>query len=458
MKAGFMDTVTTASETPAKPPAGRLSRDEVQAFKARDNVTNLRYIAGIYVVIAAAIASGVWACETYLNGGIGFAALAPIVAIAVLAIGASQHQLGAVIHEGTHYTLFSNRTFNELASDYLGGFPIYTSTQSYRLHHFAHHQFVNDPDRDPIATQASETGHWLDFPVTHVQLVKGFVRLIHPLNLMRYMISRAKHSALPQGTNPFFDADHAANPWAIHVGILFAVGLPVVMVPLILLHQQIAALAFLAAAWCAMVVFYLVLPDEQWPRARITPTISDRATIIGRMSYLGFIYGALTVVEFTTGVGAWGYYGLFWILPLFTAFPIFMVLREWIQHGNADRGRLTNSRVFLVDPVSRYAVFPLGMDYHLPHHLYASVPHYKLKALHEALLRDPEYAEKGQVVEGWIGASRSGEPSIVKVLGPDYAVKGDEIHIDEATAEEAEVLDADKLKAHSAASQTGRVW
>lgn len=455
-----MDTATTVSDapTPGRSAAGRLSRDEVQAFKARDNFTNLGYIAGIYVVIIAAIAGGVWAVESYIGGGLPLAAMVPIAIVSVLAIGASQHQLGAVIHEGTHYTLFANRKFNELASDYLGGFPIYTSTQAYRLHHFAHHQFVNDPDRDPIATQASETGHWLDFPVTHVQLLKGFLRLINPVNLVRYMISRAKHSALPQGSNPFFDSDHEANPWAVHVGVLFAVGVPFVMVPLILMQQQTAALVFLAAAWAAMVIFYIVLPDEQWPRARITPTISDRATIIGRMSYLGAAYGALTVIEMTTGVGAWGYFGLFWILPLFTAFPVFMVLREWIQHGNADRGRLTNSRVFLVDPISRYAVFPLGMDYHLPHHLYASVPHYKLKALHEALLRDPEYAEKGQVVEGWLGAGRGGDPSIVKVLGPEYAVKGEEIYVDEAATEEADVRDADKLKAHTSASQHGRVW
>ncbi|MBU2580870.1 MAG: fatty acid desaturase [Alphaproteobacteria bacterium] len=438
--------------------SGRLSREQIDAFKARDNHTNLRYIAGIYAVIITAIGAGIWAVEAYLTGGIALPAVVAIVVAAILAVGASQHQLGAVIHEGTHYALFENRKFNELASDYLGGFPIYTSTQAYRLHHFAHHQFVNDPDRDPIATQASESGHWLDFPVTHMQLLKGFVRLINPLNLLRYMVSRAKHSALPQETNPFFDADHKANQWAVHVGVLFAVGVPVVMLPLILMQQQLAALAFLAAAWVAMIAFYVFLPDEQWPRAQIRPTISDRATIIGRMSYLGAVYFTLTAIEYSTGVGAWGYFGLFWILPLFTAFPIFMVLREWIQHGNADRGRLTNSRVFLVDPISRYAVFPLGMDYHLPHHLYASVPHYKLQALHQALLSDPEYALKGQVVNGWFSRGRSAQPCIIDVLGPEYANKGAEIYIDEAATEGAEVRDAAKLSEHSRASQTGKVW
>jgi hypothetical protein len=114
--------------------------------------------------------------------------------------------------------------------------------------------------------------------------------------------------------------------------------------------------------------------------------------------------------------------------------------------------------VFLVDPISRYAVFPLGMDYHLPHHLMASVPHYNLKRLHELMMKDPEYAEKCRVVDGWTGVNARGEPSIVEVLGPDFTVRNDEIYIDEATHEEAELRDAEAVAAHVKASQSGRIW
>lgn len=180
--------------------------------------------------------------------------------------------------------------------------------------------------------------------------------------------------------------------------------------------------------------------------------------MIGRMTYLAMAYGAITLTEYLTGAPAWGYFALLWILPLFTAFPVFMVVREWVQHGNADRGRMTNSRVFLVDPISRYAVFPLGMNYHLPHHLLASVPHYNLKVLHELLLLDPEYAEKGRIVEGWTGVNSKGEPSIIEILGPKHVVHGNEIFVNEATHEEAELRDAEVLKQHVAASQQGDVW
>jgi fatty acid desaturase len=451
-------SIAFESAAEAAPRASALqSREDLLALKARDNVTNFRYIARIYLVIVTSLIAAIWAAEAYRANDLSLIWTIAISVPAMLAIGASQHQLGAIIHEGTHFTLFKDRNLNEIVSDWLGGFPIYTSTQAYRLHHYAHHQFVNDPDRDPIATQAAESNHWLDFPVTHMELLLGFLKLIWPLNLLRYMLSRAKHSALPQTSNPFTGGDEP-NPWAIRTGILFAVGVPFVLIGLLLAEQFFSAFAFLAISYGAMLTFYLTIPEADFPQTRIRPVISDRTTIIARMTYLGIVYGALTIIYAATGVPAWGYFALFWILPLFTAFPVFMVLREWIQHGNADRGRLTNSRVFLVDPISRYAVFPLGMDYHLPHHLMAAVPHYNLKRLHELMMKDPEYAEKCRVVDGWTGVNARGEPSIVEVLGPDFTVRNDEIYIDEATHEEAELRDAEAVAAHVKASQSGRIW
>jgi fatty acid desaturase len=136
-------------------------------------------------------------------------------------------------------------------------------------------------------------------------------------------------------------------------------------------------------------------------------------------------------------------------VPLFTSFPIFMMLRQWVQHGNADRGRYTNTRVFLVGPLLRYAVFPWGMDYHLPHHLMASVPHYNLKRLHELLLADPEYREKGTVLRGFflgVGA--------LAALGPAHAPQTRECaYVDNATLEYAEVRDPAAIAREAEASQ-----
>jgi fatty acid desaturase len=85
------------------------------------------------------------------------------------------------------------------------------------------------------------------------------------------------------------------------------------------------------------------------------------------------------------------------------------------------------------------------MDYHLPHHLMASVPHYNLQKLHELMLNDPEYREKGVIVEGYFGEHHShhGHPTAMAVLGPNHAPKTREaVYVDNAAIEYADVADA----------------
>ena len=94
------------------------------------------------------------------------------------------------------------------------------------------------------------------------------------------------------------------------------------------------------------------------------------------------------------------YYFLFWMVPAGTSFAFFMILRQVVQHGNGGRGWLTNTRIFLVNRPSTCAVFPLGQDYHLPHHLFASVPHYRLKQLHELLLQESDEYRDSAVESG----------------------------------------------------------
>ena len=78
-----------------------------------------------------------------------------------------------------------------------------------------------------------------------------------------------------------------------------------------------------------------------------------------------------------------------------------MLLRQIVQHGNAGGERFSNTRIFLVSRLIRFAVFPLGMDYHLPHHLFPMVPHYRLKRLHALLEETEEYRQQATTVEGY---------------------------------------------------------
>jgi fatty acid desaturase len=121
----------------------------------------------------------------------------------------------------------------------------------------------------------------------------------------------------------------------------------------------------------------------------------------GRVTYLTALISGLAWLSYLTGM-PWGlYYILLWMVPLGTSFSFFMLLRQVVQHGNASGDRFTNTRIFLVSRLIRFAVFPLGMDYHLPHHLFPMVPHYRVRQLHEILLETEEYRENATVLEGY---------------------------------------------------------
>ncbi len=113
--------------------AGRITPGEMEAFKARDNWTNWRYLALNWFVIAGTLFLAIWGESQLRAMGYGWEAILPLAIVAIIVMGASQHQLGGAIHEGTHYQLFANKTLNEVASDWFAGFPIYTSTHHYRL-------------------------------------------------------------------------------------------------------------------------------------------------------------------------------------------------------------------------------------------------------------------------------------------------------------------------------------
>ena len=145
-------------------PSDRLSREgQIKALKARDNTTNFFHLAFDYAVLIATVAATLWSYSLVADAGLDWWWNAPATIVAVIIIGAVQHQFGGATHEGTHYMLFDDRKLNELTSDWLAAFPIYTSTYAFRLHHLAHHQFVNDPERDPNFDQAKDSGHGSTF-------------------------------------------------------------------------------------------------------------------------------------------------------------------------------------------------------------------------------------------------------------------------------------------------------
>src|SRR5207247_10524014 len=100
--------------------------------------------------------------------------------------------------------------------------------------------------------------------------------------------------------------------------------------------------------------------------------------------------------------------------PSSPSFPYTTLFRS----GNATRERFTNTRTFLVGRLIRWSVFPMGMEYHLPHHLFPLVPHYCLAELHAMLLETEAYRTEGTVVEGYFFHRRPPQhPTVLELMG-----------------------------------------
>ena len=91
------------------------------------------------------------------------------------------------------------------------------------------------------------------------------------------------------------------------------------------------------------------------------------------------------LIAFATGYG-WQYLVL-WVLPLVTVLQAILRLRAICEHGAvADLASpLSAARTNIAGPMLRFLLFPHHVNYHIEHHLYPAVPHYRLPALHRAL-------------------------------------------------------------------------
>jgi fatty acid desaturase len=405
------------------PPVKDINSPEIQrrvnALRDIDNWTNWFYLAREYLVFAIIIGGTIAFYQNYDAWGLHWAWTIPVTLLAIAAIGACQHRLTNLAHEASHYMLFRNRLLNELASEWFCMFPMLSSTHFYRLQHLAHHQFVNDPERDPDVTQMKASGHKYRFPMTPRQFVWECVvkQMLWIPSLIRYIRVRAQFSATGGGSGPYIPKQKT-SPLAIRFGIGYLAVLISALTALTFNGNPWLLALVPLGLWAGMVTFYARLPADYFRKVLIKPDITPRSMTIQRFTFLTLLFTGLAGL--TLGTGHWWalYYFLLWIVPLLTSFSFFMILRQVVQHGNAGQDRLTNTRIFLVGRLISLSVFPLGMDYHLPHHMFPMVPHYRLRQLHKLLMETESYRKNAVVVDGYFFHSEHppANPSVLDLM------------------------------------------
>ncbi|MCI0341768.1 MAG: fatty acid desaturase family protein [Planctomycetales bacterium] len=109
----------------------------------------------------------------------------------------------------------------------------------------------------------------------------------------------------------------------------------------------------------------------------------------GRGDGLGILLAQGALFGAFVAAGAWWAYPLLWLLPNVTVLPVLNHLRTVAEHA-PDRapegaGSVPTTRTTLASLFERTLLAPVQFYYHHEHHLFPSVPFYRLRDLHEAL-------------------------------------------------------------------------
>jgi fatty acid desaturase len=101
-------------------------------------------------------------------------------------------------------------------------------------------------------------------------------------------------------------------------------------------------------------------------------------------------------------LGFWKLILLYWIVPLMTVFLAIRYFRSVAEHYAVEHENVLNeSRTVLAPFWELWLIAPWGLNYHLEHHLFPSVPCFRLKELHRLLMTRHPYPEIAHVTHGY---------------------------------------------------------
>jgi fatty acid desaturase len=181
-----------------------LSWDEVHRrlvpLLPADHSSNIGFLVMEYAGLACTLAGCTWVYHAWTVGNLLTAAAWPLFVLGMAVVAAFQHRLSGLGHEASHYALFRNRFANEFVSDVLCMFPLMAMTQRFRVTHMGHHQFLNDPARDPDVPRLHFDEHDYPFPMSKRTFWYRYVLLsLWPPKLIQYLAGQAKNANLTGG-------------------------------------------------------------------------------------------------------------------------------------------------------------------------------------------------------------------------------------------------------------------
>ena len=173
---------------------------------------------------------------------------------------------------------------------------MFSSTFHYGLHHLAHHQFVNDPVRDPDISQLQKSGHRLSFPILKQEFMEVLFRQMWVPNLVRYSLARAEYDSLGTEHNPYIreDWEFSKLPQRLTRGV-FGSCTALLLAALVMYGNAVLLAVLPVVAWAGIMLVLGLLPERYYYQSKIRPLFSIRSLGMMRTTFITALFCALGV-------------------------------------------------------------------------------------------------------------------------------------------------------------------
>lgn len=245
----------------------------------------------------------------------------PFFIIGFTILGGRHLALAILMHEASHGTLFKTKWLNDNLADWLCAKPIWSDVQKYKVHHLAHHTKTGQTGDTDLSLVAG-------LPCTRVSLWRKFARDLSGLSGLKFLFGRVL-------------MDAGIIQWTVSIDI-----------------QR--------------------LPQEG---RRWYDYLRDFIANSWRTAFVHLLLFGLAV-----SVGHAWLYGAF-VLSYITPFPLILRIRSMAEHACTENSAdmFLNTRTTRAGLLARMTVAPHRVNYHIEHHVMASVPFWKLQRMHRML-------------------------------------------------------------------------
>jgi fatty acid desaturase len=163
---------------------------------------------------------------------------------------------------------------------------------------------------------------------------------------------------------------------------------------------ELARTLLMDALGIGFVRFMIIM--SKMPRAATAKPTQGRAFKMARLAFLVAMAVSLTLLH------AWTFYLLFFVVPFVTWLQLVFHVRSIAEHFAIPRepGLYAQTRTVLPTWFDRVFVLSKNGNYHLEHHLFPSVPFYRLPELHRLLMAQPAFRDSAYLTHGYWGVLR----------------------------------------------------